>query len=372
MRISIVGPVYPYRGGIAHYTTLLTETLLQLGHETQVVSFRRQYPGWLYPGKSDKDPSNKKPLSVAEFMLDPFNPITWIKTAQNIEVFNPDLVILQWWTPYWAPTYGILTRLLKKRVRKTVYLVHNVLPHERHFYDWFLTRWAFAAVDTYLVQTLQEEKRLRGLTPRSEIILHPHPLYLPAGGEVVSKDDARLKLGLPLDAKTLLFFGIVRPYKGLHVLIEALGILKQRIQLPQVIVAGEVWGQEDYTSQIAALGLEDSVRMDNRYIPDELVPLYFSAADMFAAPYLHATQSGAVKLALGYSLPVILSEPAATDAGMHNNSGIKIVPVDDPPALAEAIEQWLNGTWHPSPMLLDEARWESLAEMVLQLARPAV
>jgi len=371
MRISVIGPVYPYRGGIAHYTTALINAMQQLGHTVQTISFQRQYPGWLYPGKSDKDPSQYSSTFSAEFVLDPLNPITWQHAISKIIEFAPQLVVVQWWTTFWAPAYGIISCRLKRQGLKVIYLVHNVLPHESRRIDIPLASWAFSTVDTYLVQTDLERQRLIGVKPNAKIAVHPHPVYEPLHEPTCTKTEAREKLGLSLQAPIILFFGLVRTYKGLHVLIESLSLLKQHDLNPQLIVAGEIWGREDYVQHVQDLNLVSQVKFDNRYIPDELVPLYFNAADLFVAPYLNATQSGAVKLALGYGLPVIMTKAVATDPDMYENPNIKIIPVNDPAALAETIHLWLAGIWRPKPVGKSDNNWNSLVEEIIRATAPA-
>ncbi len=371
MRISVIGPVYPYRGGIAHHTTALINAMQQLGHSVQTISFQRQYPGWLYPGKSDKDPSQYCSTFSAEFVLDPLNPITWQHAISKIIEFAPQLVIIQWWTTFWAPAYGIISRWLKRQGLKVIYLVHNVLPHESRKIDIPLANWAFGTVDTFLVQTDMERQRLIGLKPNAKIAVHRHPIYEPLNGPTCTKTEAREKLGLSLQAPIILFFGLVRAYKGLHVLIESLSLLKQHDPDPQLIVAGEIWGREDYVQHVQDLNLVSQVKFDNRYIPDELVPLYFNAADLFVAPYLNATQSGAVKLALGYGLPVIMTKAVATDPDMYENPNIKIIPVNDPAALAETINLWLAGIWRPKPFGKSDNNWNSLVEEIIRATASA-
>ena len=165
MKISVVGPVFPYRGGIAHYTTLLVQNLKQCGHEVQVISFKRQYPAWLYPGESDRDPS-LQPLKVdAEFILDPLYPWTWRSAARRVAHEHPDLVIIQWWTTFWAPAYIGLTSAFHARGQRFGYLIHHVLPHENRFWDRWLARMAFRCSDAFLLQNKTEIEHLEQLVP---------------------------------------------------------------------------------------------------------------------------------------------------------------------------------------------------------------
>ncbi|GIV65412.1 MAG: glycosyl transferase family 1 [Bellilinea sp.] len=308
MRIVLIGPVYPYRGGIAHYTTRLAQAIRESDHELLVLSFRRQYPRFLYPGKSDRDPSQDVERIEAEFLLDPLYPWTWQRAVNRIKEYAPGLVVIQWWTTFWAPAFWWLARELKS-VCKVVFLIHNVLPHETRFFDPWLARWTLSQGGGFIVQAESQRKKLKELLPRAEPLLVEHPLYDQFADKRMDKSEARRRLGLPEDRPVLLFFGIVRPYKGLRNLIEALALVYQEGYSPLLVVAGEFWENvEDYQKRIKDLGLEDAVRIYNYYIPNEEVPVFFSAADVFVAPYTGGTQSGALKIAMAFGLPVVASE----------------------------------------------------------------
>lgn len=313
MRLSIVGPVYPYRGGIAHFTTRLGQLLIEKGDETQVISFKRQYPAFLYPGKTDKDPSQEHPSVPAQYILDPLYPWTWAQTANEIKQWNPDLVLIQWWTTFWGLAFWVLTHLLKTKKIPVVFIIHNVFPHEERFFDKFIARVVLKNAHACVTLSSKEENRLRDLLPDVKIFSSQLPAHQQISSSV-SKPEAREKLGIPINASVLLFFGIVRPYKGLSVLLDALGILKQEDFTPLLLVAGEIWHDEGkYRSQINRLGLQDQVRLENRFIPNEELGDFFSAADIFVAPYLGGTQSGAIKAALEFGLPVLASDVICTD-----------------------------------------------------------
>lgn len=369
MRISIIGPVYPYRGGIAHHTTALVEAARRLGHSLQIISFRRQYPAWLYPGKSDRDPSQKKGIAHAEFTIDSLNPITWIKTAQNIQTFQPDVVVFQWWNSFWSPCYTTIARLLRGRGLKVIFLVHNVMPHEERFFDRPLVKMAFRQADGFIVQSESEQQRLVALLPAARILNCPHPIYDLPESKPISKADARQALGIPLEVPLLLFFGIVRPYKGLSYLIDALGMLQDVKPQPHLLVAGEFWEQAgEYRSKIAALHLVPSVHLIDRYIPDEEVPALFAAADIFVAPYINGTQSGAIKLAMGAGLPLILTQPLVSEAALANSRASLVVPPADASVLAKAIRSWALGEWQPGSTEPSRSSWDDLVNAIIEIA----
>jgi glycosyltransferase involved in cell wall biosynthesis len=342
LKIVLVGPVYPFRGGIAHYTTMLARAL-SAEHQVEVVSFTRQYPRWMFPGESDRDPSQQAWRVDARYMLDSLAPWTWWRTAEYILQQRPDVVLLQWWTTFWAPMLWTMGRRLRQHGLAPVFLVHNVWLHEARAWDIWLTRQVLSTGRAFLVQTEREKRRIMALLPNVEVQIFPHPVYPMLAHSRVPREAARQRLGLPTEHPLLLFFGLVRPYKGLHYLLEALGLLRQRGEIFSLLVAGEFWEKmAPYESQIRRLGLEDQVRFDNRYIPNEELSVYFSAADVFVAPYVEATGSGSVNLALGFGIQVITTfiDETLLSAGDR----VTVVPPRDVTALANAVAAFRGGT----------------------------
>lgn len=311
MKLVLAGPVYPYRGGIAHYTTMLCQALREQGHDVLLVSFKRQYPKWLFPGRSDKDPS-KKPLEVegTQYWIDSLNPITWLVAFWRIRQYRPDALILPWWTTFWAPAWfvlGVLNRLFMRR--PLIYICHNVLPHEVQWWDPWVVRLVLRWGTRFIVQSTEEKKRLADLIPGAQIAVVPHPVYDMFANERIPKEEARRRLGLPFEVPVLLFFGIVREYKGLQDVLTALPEIRARLERVILLVAGEFWeDKERYLAMIERLGVSDSVIIEDRYIPNEEVALYFSAADVLVAPYRRMTGSGAVQMAQGFGLPAIRTD----------------------------------------------------------------
>ena len=308
MKIALVGPVYPYRGGIAHYTTMLYRALAEMGHEVLLVSFKRQYPGWLFPGRSDKDPSARRLLAEgADYLIDPFSPVTWIQAVRRLWGWKPDRLVLQWWTVFWAPTWFALGFVNRWFLHSClVFVCHNVRSHERRFWDDTVGRLVLGWADEFIVQSESERLQLVDLLPAAVVRIVPHPRNDVFAVDVPSQAVARLRLELPPTGLVLLFFGIVREYKGLKYLLLALAQLRERLGAVFVVVAGEFWEPLSfYTELVAELGLESSVSFDDRYIPNEELPGYFSAADMLVAPYTRTTGSAVVQVAQGFGLPVV-------------------------------------------------------------------
>jgi glycosyltransferase involved in cell wall biosynthesis len=342
MKLALVGPVHPYRGGISHFNTQLGQSLLDAGHAVQVVSFSRQYPKWLYPGKTDKDPSREHPSVPAEYLLDPLYPWTWLRAACAIAARQPELVLVQWWTTFWGPALFSLVSLLRARRIPAAFIIHNVMPHEPRFFDRAVVKSVLARAAACIPLSPQEEQRLRDLLPSMPVVPGRLPVS-PITTHRIAKAQARRQLGLPEDETVLLFFGIVRPYKGLGVLLEALARLKQDCDLtPRLLVAGEFWEDEQaYYRQAEQLGIAGQVRIDNRFIPNEEMGVFFSAADWFAAPYVGGTQSAAIKAAMQFGLPVLASDRIASDLP-QDGYPLVLHPAGDASALAEDLRRVLE------------------------------
>jgi len=343
-KIAVIGPVFPYRGGIAHFTSALAETLQSQGHEADIISYKWQYPKFLYPGKTDKDPSQNRTKPNASYILSSLNPCDWHKTYRYIWKTKPDLVIFQWWVSIWSPAYAWLFKKLKRAGIPFKVLVHNTHPHEARAIDKFLARYALKHARDFITMTDREAKKLKTLL-KTDINIQtvPHPIYKAFPSKGYSKTEARQHLGLAPNLPVLLFFGFVRAYKGLDLLLEAVAQLQAQDTPVQLLVGGEFWDDiGQYEAQITRLSIQDKVKIVAEYIPDEEASTFFEASDCLVAPYRDATQSGSVKLALGYGIPVVVSEVVADDFLRQMPSGCWIVPCDDSQALGEAIKNCLN------------------------------
>jgi glycosyltransferase involved in cell wall biosynthesis len=369
MKITVVGPVFPYRGGIAHFTTLLVQNLKASGHTVQVISFRRQYPSWLYPGESDRDPS-QQPLKVdAEFILDPLYPWTWWDAVRRVTHEHPDLVLIQWWTTFWAPAYAALSSAIHSQGVRNGYLIHQVLPHESHFGDHWLAHLAFHPADAFLLQNEKEIEALMKLVPvpGAVIKIAAMPIFDMFADQKMAVEQARQRLNLPANAKVLLFFGIVRHYKGLKILLEAVSLLRAQHIDTHLLVAGEFWEEKkEYQDEIERLGIQDYVHLTDRYIPNEEVPLYFSAADLLVAPYLEVSNSAAVKMALGFGLPAVITEPMVDDM-LVGRPDVCAVPAEDAIQLKEGITAMLLKS-QTAKLPPGDNGWGRVVEMIVEMA----
>jgi len=374
LRIALVGPVYPYRGGIPHYTTMLYRAFRGRENDVLLVSFKRQYPQWLYPGRSDKDPS-KSALKVedARYWIDSVNPITWFTTFRRISRYNPDIIVLQWWTPFFAPVWfviGVLNRLMLKK--PLVYVCHNVLPHEsRWWYSW-ATRAVLVWGMGFTVSSQEEETRLKTLMPRAKVVLAPHPPYTMFVADRLSRYEARRRLDLDQEAKVLLFFGIVREYKGLKNLLLAMPTIRERVDRVVLLVVGEFWDRKQpYVDMVKSLGIGDAVIIEDRYVPNEEVALYFSAADLLVAPYTRVTGSGVVQMAEGFGLPAVTTVLASESCAGNGPTHI-VVSLSDVGELQDAISSFFGDSWTsdrgaPVSCAKDSGAWNCVVDAVLRV-----
>lgn len=338
MKLILIGPTYPYRGGISHYTYLLDQALHRKGIDSQVYSFRRQYPAWLYPGKSDRDPSLVQPHANASYTLDPIYPWTWAKTVRCIESEKPDLIAIQWWTTFWSFPFSYICHALVRNHLPVIYIIHNVLPHEKRMWDSWLGRIALSPGTGFIAQTPREKDRLLDIIPGAQVTVCPMPVLAMPVEKFPSRSEARERLNIPADAQVLLFFGIVRQYKGLSVLLDALAELKNRQPNMILLIVGEFWEPlANYKLQITSLDIQDMVRIDDRFIPNEELGDFFAASDALVAPYVAGTQSAVVGLALGYGLHVLISDRVAPGVPRQHKEKITVIPAGDASALADAI-----------------------------------
>lgn len=301
MRIAILSPFYPYRGGIAQFSAMLYNELAG-EHAVQAFNFSRLYPDLLFPGKTQYVEAGDQAVPVeSKRVLDSINPFTYQSAVREIEKFSPDVLVIAYWMSFFVPGYAHIASRMKKTC-KIVTLIHNAVPHEPRFFDKPLARLLFKQSDGFVVLSENVKKDVLSLRPDARILLNPHPLY-DHFGEKTDKRAARKSLGMEENKKTLLFFGLIRDYKGLDLLIDAFRTLDDSYQL---CIAGECYGSFDkYAGQIAASPRRQSIHPFIRYINDQEIPLLFSAADCLVLPYRSATQSGVVSVAYHFDLPMI-------------------------------------------------------------------
>jgi glycosyltransferase involved in cell wall biosynthesis len=345
-KIAVLGLSYPFRGGIAHYSTLLVRELRKK-HPVEFITLSRQYPGLLFPGKSQYDYSASGLTETNHALIDSINPLSWIKAALALKRAGVELVVVQWWNPFFGLAFGTIANLLSLISNsKICFLCHNVMPHESTLLDRMLSRYAFLRSDYFIVHSDEDRRHLLAMKPQAVVRKNVHPTFSVFGEFAgYEKAQARRELGIAPDKKTLLFFGLVRAYKGLKYLIEAMPRVVESIDCV-LLVAGEFYEpKEEYLSLIRELGLEKHIVIRDEYIKNEAVSLYFSAADAVVLPYVTATQSGIAQIAFGLNRPVITTNVGGLPEAVEDGRTGFVVEPKSPEALAAAIVKFYQGNY---------------------------
>lgn len=349
MRLAIVGPVFPYRAGIAYCTTRLAEELGR-SHDVAIHSFSRQFPRMFYPGGDDRDASlAAKTPSSATFSIDVVNPFTWIREGLRLRRERPEVVIFVWWVWVWALPYLVMRALLPKSTR-VVYQCHNISDKEPSGWKSWLTTRALASADLLVIHAKSETNEAwRRLGDRRGVSVVD--IFLPVhemGGEVPSRDEARDALGIDRERRVALFFGHVRPFKALDVVLDAWPRLDGDVLL---LVGGEVWygGEAGYREQATRLGLGvGQVRFDFRFIPDSEIANWFAAADVVLAPYRHEAQSGVVLTSFHFARPVIATRVGGMPEIVEEGANGLLIETESPGSLAAAIDRFFSTCDRPA------------------------
>ncbi len=366
MKIVILGPAHPYRGGLASIMETMAREYQRRGDEVKIYTFSLQYPSLLFPGKSQTvDTPAPADLSI-ERCVNTCNPLNWICIGQRICRERPDMVLMKYWTPFMAPCFGTIARLARRNGHtKVVCQIDNVEPHEHHLTDHLFNRYYLGSVDAFVHMSEQVHGELRRYT-QAPSLYSPHPMFTNFG-ERVSRDEACAKLGVDPSKRYLLYFGLIRQYKGLDMLLEAW----QRVDLPDVrlIVAGEFYDDRThYDELIAKLG--DRVVLHDKFIADADVRYYFSAADALILPYRTATQSGVTQIAYNFSLPMVVTNVGGLPE-IVKDGVVGIVCDSDTDSIASALNRlYADDCLERFCSNFDEERkrfsWEAMCDTLLR------
>ncbi len=369
MKTAILSTFYPFRGGIAQFSACLYRAF-EKRCEVSAYTFTRQYPGVLFPGKTQyvTDEDNADPIPSIE-SLDTIDPISWRRTAKRIAAEKPDLLLLNYFMPFFAPSTGYVAGALQKSGTKVISIVHNIIPHEKRLGDSALIKYFVKRNDGFVTLSKSVADDLLAFDPQAKYILKPHPIY-DHFGEKMNAQAARKKLGLDANASTILFFGFIREYKGLDVLIRAMRHLPENRHL---VIAGEMYGDfEKYASLIAELGLESRVKTFIKYIPDDEAKLFFSAADVGVLPYKSATQSGIAQVAMHFDLPLIVTNVGGLSELVEDGKTGMVVEAPEEKQLADALRRYFDDELKiPYSAAIAEQKhafsWDGFADAVLKL-----
>ena len=370
MKIAMIGPVYPYKSGISHYVGMLFRQLVK-NHDVTLYSYSMQYPKFMYkkPQKDYEDDAVK--VDNVQYVLNSANPISWISLAKKINRQKPDLVILQWVHPYFAPCFSVIERLLDKSI-KIAYNCHNALPHERFPLDKALTKFTLKKADLVVAHSHSDEKILSELNMGNKIAVNPHPVYNFFKIKDMSKEEGRKLLGLSTDNKVLLFFGLVREYKGLKHLLNAMPDIVKKYPEVRLIIAGDFGkGKSKYEEMIKNLNIGDYIQIHDGYIPIVDVEKFFAACDLVVLPYESATQSGVIQAAYGFEKPVLATNVGGLPDAVSNMKTGYIVEPLRPDLISEAVSDFFdnNRALQFKQNVIDSAykfSWERMEKCLLE------
>ncbi len=366
-KIILIGPVYPYKGGISHYTTLLYRVLSEK-FDVKMISYKMQYPTFLFK-QEQKDFRNAAfKIENTDFLLHTANPFNIFRVGRYVQRQNPDLVIVQWWHPYFAPCYWLLINAMG-RGQKILFTCHNVYPHERFPMDQFLTKKILRKGSFFIVHSHSDLRDLLTIKQNARAAYNPHPTYNVFKIRNINREEARKELGEEKDKKLLLFFGFIREYKGLRHMLKAMPKIREKVKDVRLLVVGSFGEDKDsyirlihelrieecveiedgyiadnevekYRELIRELELTDKVRVQGSYTPDREVEKYFAACDVVVLPYESATQSGIAQIAFGFEQPVIATNVGGLPEVVTDGKTGYIVQAQNPNALAEAVAKF--------------------------------
>jgi glycosyltransferase involved in cell wall biosynthesis len=371
-KIVLIGPAHPLRGGLAAFNERLALQLQDEGHEVVIYTFSFQYPAFLFPGKTQYS-TDAAPVGLnIRACIHSLNPFNWKAVARKIAVQQPDLVVISYWISFMAPALGNIAGRIKKKspAARIIGLLHNLSPHEPKPFDKPLSAYFIKRCDAFLVLSKEVLKEIQQRTKKPSL-LSPHPVY-DHFGEAVAKEAARKQLGLEEDGRYLLFFGLIRAYKGLDILLRAMADPRIKENSTRLIIAGEFYEDpKKYDQLIRELDLAERLVMHTHFIPNDEVKYYFSACDAVVQPYRTATQSGISQMAFHFEKPMILTRVGGLPEIVPEGK-CGLFSEADPNALAETILAFYQlGEPHFKPCLAAEKQkysWSSFTAALLSLA----
>jgi glycosyltransferase involved in cell wall biosynthesis len=371
--IILIGSAHPLRGGgITTFNERLATEFFVQGFTISIFSFSLQYPNFLFPGKTQFSNAKPPPHLTIRSCINSINPFNWIKVGLQIKKLQPDIVIVRYWLPFMGPCLGTILRLIKKNKHtKIICIADNIIPHEKRFGDKIFTKYFIPPVDSFITMSEKVLYDLRFFNTQKTAVLIPHPLY-DNFGEKISLQTARQQLQIDENKKVILFFGFIRQYKGLHILLDAIQLLKNKLDFT-LLIAGEFYEDaKPYYQQIEKLGLQNNIKLFANFIPDDEVKKYFCAADLVVQPYINATQSGVTPIAYHFEVPMLVTNVGGL-ADMVPNGKVGLVADANAASIAQKIEEYFNtGKSFFVPHLIIEKEkytWKKLTDAILQMGK---
>ncbi|MDR0872630.1 MAG: glycosyltransferase [Prevotellaceae bacterium] len=370
MNIAIIGTAYPFRGGLAAFNERLAQQFIREGHRVEIYTFTLQYPSFLFPGKTQYSDSPAPAGLKIYRKINSVNPLNWLLVGRKIRKKQPDLAIIKFWLPFMSPCLGTIARIIRKNKHtKVVSILDNVIPHEHHFYDNLLIRYFTKSVDAFVAMSKSVLSDLALFDTRKPRVFSPHPLY-DNFGEKLSREEALQYLKLDSQTRYMLFFGFIRHYKGLDLLMEAFADKRFRAMNVKLIVAGEFYSNEPFYRNLEKkLGLQNDIIWANDFIPDNEVRYYFSAADIVVQPYKSATQSGVTQIAYHFEKPMLVTNIGGlAEIVPDGKVGYVVEPLDRP--IADALVDFLKNERNFSENIKAEKEkysWQRMTEKIIEL-----
>lgn len=372
-KIIIIGPAHPLRGGLASFNERLAKEFMSQGDDVIVYTFSLQYPSFLFPGTTQYS-SEPAPANISiKVCINSINPFNWIKIGNELKKSKPDIIVVRYWLPFMGPCLGTILRIAKSNHhRKIITIADNVIPHEKRFGDTAFTKYFVKPIDAFITMSEKVMNDLKTFSqkPAQQVI---HPLY-DNFGEKVDKHEARKHLGLDANEKIILFFGFIRKYKGLDLLLEAMAAIhsKNEIRNTKLLIAGEFYeDRKFYDDLIEKLGISNSLVLRTEFIADSEVKYYLSASDFVIQPYRNATQSGVTPLAYHFEKPMLVTNVGGLPALVPDKK-VGIVCEPNASSIANAIEQLYElGEDYFLPALREEKKkysWGVLVDTIKKLA----
>ena len=373
--VVIIGPAYPLRGGLASYDERLAKEFMNEGCSTNIYTFSLQYPGFLFPGTTQysTEPAPKN-LNI-KVAINSVNPFNWLLVGNELKKLQPDVIVVRYWLPFMGPCLGTILRIVKQNKHtKVVCIADNIIPHEKRLGDGPFTKYFVQPVDAFISMSEKVLKDLPLFAPAKPAKFVPHPLY-DNFGEKINTIDARKHLGIGATEKILLFFGFIRNYKGLDILLDSMKLLQQNPATADIklLIAGEFYeDRKQYDNQIAQLAIKNCLILKTDFIADSEVKYYLCAADVVVQPYRSATQSGVTPLAYHFEKPMIVTNVGGLPSLVPDG---KVGLIAEPTAAsiaAKIVEYFKKGEQHFLPQLKIEKQkysWAIMAKSILELAK---